>query len=194
MCTFMVGCARGGATPAGRPAQPPPDRATDYYPLDAGWRWAYDVERGQERILATYAVLERIGDTAIVQAGEERLGYAVRPDGIARREGLELGDYLLKTPVRAGTSWPVAGGTARVTAVGETATVPAGTYPDCAVVEETRTNPDRVIRTTYAARVGPVLVQYLEHDPASGRYRPVLQAALRGVTRPGEDPLGGPPP
>ena len=52
-------------------------------------------------------VLQQVGDTVIVQAGEERNGYAILPEGIARRESLSPGDFILKTPMRAGATWPL---------------------------------------------------------------------------------------
>jgi len=195
-----VGCAATGpaARPAGGPAPPPPEDATAYYPLVPGWKWAYQVEnekgrnQGGDSVLAVYAVLERIGDTAIVQAGEDRLSYAVLPAGIARREGMNVGDFLLKTPVRLGTTWRLASGEAKVVAVGRTETVPGGTFPACATVEESRSEPQRVVRTVYAAGVGPILVEMQVYDPATGQFHTGTRAALLGVTRPGEDPLGPP--
>lgn len=184
---LATGCASNAPPPATQ--APPPQDAHDYYPLAPQWRWAYEVEKNGERILAIYAVKDVAGDTVIMEAGEERLLYAILPEGIARKEGLTVGDFILKTPVRVGTEWPVAGGKAKVTAVAQTVTVPAGTFANCAVVEEVRTNPDRVTRTTYAAGVGPVLVDYQVHDATAGRFETALRATLRGITRPGEDPL-----
>src|SRR5689334_5358080 len=87
----LLGCATAAAPPA-------PEDAAAYYPLALGWKWAYQVEKGRDSMLATYSVLERIAETAIVQAGDERLVYAVMPDGVARRQGITVGDYLLRTP------------------------------------------------------------------------------------------------
>jgi len=182
-----LACASAQKGPA---RTPPPEQAAAYFPLASGWKWAYQIEKGGETILATYAVLQQIGDTAIVQAGEERNGFAILPEGIARRESLNPGDFILKTPIRAGATWPLAGGKAAVVSVGETVTVPAGTYANCAVVEETRTNPDRVLRTTYAAGVGPIALEYQVIDPGTRKFDVVLRARLLGLTRPGEDPLG----
>jgi hypothetical protein len=192
-----VGCA-ATAPPVNPPAPPAPEDAAAYYPLVPGWKWAYQVENEKEKakvsgsVLAVYAVLERLGDTAIVQAGEDRLIYAVLPTGIARRDGMNVGDFLLKTPVRLGTTWPLASGEAKVVAVGRTETVPGGTFPACATVEESRTDPQRVVRTVYAAGVGPIVVEMQVYDPATGQFRTGMRAALLGVTRPGEDPLGAP--
>jgi len=169
---------------------PPPEQAAAYFPLAPGWKWAYEIEKGGQKILATYAVMEKVGDTVIIQAGEERNGYAVLPEGIARRESLSPGDFLLKTPIRAGATWSLGGGTAIVVSVGDDVTVPAGTYANCAVVEEARTNPDRVLRTTYAAGVGPIALEYQVSNPDTRKFEVILRARLLGLTRPGEDPLG----
>lgn len=189
----LLGCASSPAAAGRSAAGPPPESAIDYYPLALGWRWAYQLEKGGERMLAMYGVLERIEDTAVVQAGDERIAYAILPEGIARRDGLRVGDFVLKNPIRAGASWPIEGGQARVTAVGLTVSTPAGKFENAATIEETRTNPERVVRTTYAAGVGPVQVEMLVHDAAAGVLEVTLRASLVGVTRPGEDPLGAPP-
>jgi hypothetical protein len=168
---------------------PPPERAADYFPLAPGWKWAYEIEKGGQKILATYAVLQQIGDTVVVQAGEERNGYVILADGIARRDSLSPGDFILKTPMRAGASWAVAGGKATVVFVGRDVTVPAGAFANCALVEETRSNPDRVVRTTFAAGVGPIEVEVQVSNPETRKFEVILAARLLGVTRPGEDPL-----
>jgi hypothetical protein len=184
---LALGCASTHLEP--RAQEPPPESAQAYYPLQAGWHWAYEVDKGGERILAMYAVRDVVGDTAILETGDERLLYAITPEGIARKEGLSIGDFILRTPMRSGATWAVTGGKATVTAVGKTVTVPAGTFTNCAIVEEVRSNPDRVLRTTFAAGVGPVVVEYQVHDPVAGRFETALHATLRGMTRPGDDPL-----
>ena len=119
--------------------------------------------------------------------------YAVLPEGIARQapgKAGPAGDFLLRSPVRTGASWPVEGGTATVAATGRTVTLPSGgRYDNCAVIEENRTDPPRLVRTTYAPGVGPVSIEYLVHDPGSGQFETALRASLRGVTPPGADPL-----
>ena len=185
-------CAGGGAGKNAGAKAPPTEDARQFYPLETGWKWAYDVEKGGERILAIYSVIERRGETAVLQAGEERISYVLLPDGVARRPAtkeLPQGDYLLRTPIRVGAKWPIEGGTATVTEAGLTVDVPGGNYQGCAVVEESRSEPTRLVRTTYAPGAGPVIIEYLVHDQASGRFEPALKAALRGVTAPGADPL-----
>lgn len=176
------------APPPKAPAPPPPEQASAYYPLTPGWRWAYDIERNGEKILATYAVTDVISGIAIVAAGEDKLGYMVLSEGITRKEGRGFGDFIIKGPVRVGTRWEVSDGEASVTSVGTTVSVEAGTFDNCAVVEEHRREPDRLVRTTFAAGVGPVIVEQQIND--GGRYVTTLKATLRGVTRPGEDALG----
>jgi hypothetical protein len=195
----MVGCATAPAVaPSGD--GPPPEDATAYYPFQSGWRWAYNVEHEGDTVLATTSVLERSGDTAIVQSGDQRLSYAVSAEGIARREGLRQTDFLLRTPIRAGASWPLEGGEAKVASVGKVITVPGGTFTNCMTVEENRTNPQRVTRTSYCAGIGPVAIEVQVHDPIGGLFKTEMRASLLGVTRPGQDPLGppeghaGPPP
>jgi hypothetical protein len=189
---LCAGCASSAGQKAGAAAIGNVEDAHQLYPLDAGWKWAYDVEKAGQPILAVYSVIQRQGDTAVLQAGEERITYLVLPDGIARRgpdKDLPQGDYLLHSPIRAGARWPIAGGTATVVSVGQTVTVPAGTYQGCVVVEESRSEPTRLVRTTYAPGTGPITIEFLVHDAASGRFDPALRAALRGVTPPGSDPL-----
>jgi hypothetical protein len=185
---FGVGaCAT--ASVAGGTAVPPASLvAGDYYPLNVGWKWSYEVERDGQKILAFYSVLERTPQGAVVQAGEERLFYLITPDGIARKEGAVVTDFLIKSPVAVGTTWPVAGGTAAVRSVGQEITLESGKYANCAMVEEARTDPTRLIRTTFAPGVGPVLVEVQVQDGA--KFVTATRATLRGVTRPGQDPLG----
>jgi hypothetical protein len=159
--------------------------ATDYYPLAQGWKWAYDLEKDGQQILAVYAVLERTGDTAIVQAGDDRLAYAITPDGIAQKDGAAVGDYVIKNPVAVGTEWRVVGGNAKVVAVASEVTVGAGRFSDCAVVEVTRSDPVRVARTTFAPGIGPVSLEFQIQDGT--RFITSTRASLRSVTKPGED-------
>ncbi len=104
----LVGCATSKPPAAG--TTPASSGALDYYPLSSGWGWAYEIEREGGSVLALYSVAERRAGVAVVKHGEERIEYAVLPDGIARRDGNLPGDYILKSPVRAGDTcrWPTA--------------------------------------------------------------------------------------
>jgi hypothetical protein len=164
-------------------------KAADYYPLARGFKWAYDLEKDGERILATYAVVESNDQGATILAGTERLSYLTSPDGIAQIDGAGAGDFILKNPMTKGAKWPVAGGTAEVVSTTEEVTVDAGHFYDCAIVEVTRTDPPRIARTTFAPDVGPVSLEVQVQD--GGKYVVMTRARLRAITRPGEDLFGG---
>jgi hypothetical protein len=188
----LLGVASCGTTGAGAaPAGPPkPVAAVELYPLEPGWKWAYDVVKDGQTMLALYTVLDRTGESANVQAGDEQLGYAVSPEGIAQKEGPVVGDFIVKNPIATGTEWPVAGGRARITAVGQSVTVTAGRFDDCVVVEATRSDPTRVVRTTFAPGTGPVIIEM--QIAVGGEMTTVTRATLRAATRPGQDPLAAP--
>lgn len=186
----LTACA--GAPPAGpAKARELPRDARAYYPLEPGWKWAYDVEQNGEAILATFAVTAREGDRVTVLGGDQVLQYVVRPDGILRPSSdigdAGGGDYVLRAPLGDKAAWPVQGGQAKVVAWNETVTTPAGEFQGCVTVEERRQDPDRRTSTTYAPGVGPVRIEFQAMDPGGLHH---TKAALRGFTRPGEDPLG----
>lgn len=181
-----LSCATTGAA-SPPPAVPQTFTATDLYPLEAGWKWAYDLVKDGQTMLALYAVLERTADTATVRAGDDQLSYAVNAEGIAQKDGPVVGDFIVKNPVAVGTEWVVAGGRARIAAVGQSVTVTAGRFDDCVVVEATRNAPARVVRTTFAPHVGPVIIDF--QIRVGGEMTTVTHATLRAVTRPGQDPL-----
>jgi len=183
----IAGCATAAGDGGGAVVPRRNFKAADYYPLDRGWRWAYDLEKDGQKILAMYGVLERTPDTAIVEAGDDRLLYAIAPDGIAQKEGTMLGDFVIKDPVTVGTEWSVVGGKAKIVSVTQEVTTQAGKFSGCAVVEVTREAPTRVARTTFAPEVGPVVIEM--QVAAGGSFATVTRATLRAVTRPGEDPL-----
>lgn len=160
-------------------------KASDYYPLGEGWKWAYDLEKDGEKILVIYAVAEATPEGATVVAGPERLSYAITPDGIAQADASGVGDFLLKNPITKGATWPVAGGKATVVSTSEEVNNEAGHFYDCAIVEVARTDPPRIARTTFAPDVGPVSLDYEVQD--GGKYVVTTRARLRSVTKPGDD-------
>lgn len=182
---IVAGCAtssssarRGGGTG---------NEALDFYPLLPGWGWAYEIERDGSRVLAPYAVIERSNDTAVVKNGDQRIAYAVLPDGIARREGSAVGDYVLRPPVRKGTTWPVSAGEATIVDGPKTVTVASGSYSDCFTVEEVRREPDRVTRTTYCRGTGPIDIEVRVFDPFKKSFETMAHAKLLAVTRPDDE-------
>ena len=186
LASLASGCATSGGVPAG--IMPRANlTAADYYPLASGWKWAYDVEKDGTNILATYVVIEHSGDTAMVQAGDERLAYAVTPDGVAQKEGDRVGDYVIRNPVKLGAEWPVDGGRARIASVTSDFKLDSGEhYLGCAVVEVTRTDPVRVTRTMFAPDLGPVTLEMQVQD--GQKFVTVTRARLRAVTRPTDTP------
>jgi len=188
LAVLATACA---STPAVAPAPAPRAglTAADLYPLDQGWKWAYDLEKDGQSMLAMYAVLERGTDIAIVQAGDDRLVYAISAEGIAQKDGSVVGDFVVKNPIVAGTEWPVAGGRARIVAVAQSVTVTAGKFDGCVVVEAARADPTRVVRTTFAPDIGPVIIEL--KIQFAGELTTVTRATLRALTKPGQDPLGG---
>jgi hypothetical protein len=161
--------------------------ASDYYPMDAGWKWAYDLEKDGQKILAMYAVLERLGEIATVQAGDDRMTYSVTAEGLAQQDGPRRGDFVLRNPIALGNAWQVEGGTAKIVSVGQEVTTDAGRFVGCVVVEVMRALPNRLARTTFAPGVGPLQIEYQVQN--GGRFETVMRATLRGLTKPGEDPL-----
>ncbi|HEX3693802.1 MAG TPA: hypothetical protein VH374_00325 [Polyangia bacterium] len=166
---------------------PTPLTAAEYYPLQTGWRWSYDIEKDGQHILAFYSVVARQGDSATVQAGNDILTYAITPLGVAHRDGNGVGDFLIKDPLSPGAAWTLTEGKAQVLSVGQQVTVEAGTFKNCVVVEETRSEPIRIVRTTFAPGVGPIAVEVSVQDGV--RFVTTTKAILRGVTKPGQDPL-----
>ena len=187
LLALAVGCA-SGATTSPVIAPRPNLKAADYYPLASGWKWAYDLEKEGMNVLATYAVVERNGDVAVVQAGEERLTYAIGPDGVAQKDGLAGGDYVIRDPLTVGAGWAVAGGRAKIVAVGTEVNVESiGRLGGCVVVEVAREEPSRIVRTTFAPEIGPVA---LELQVLTGqKYVTTTRAQLRAVTKPGDQNL-----
>jgi hypothetical protein len=182
-----AGCATGGTGPA-KHVPRTGLTAADYYPLGEGWKWAYDLEKDGQKILAIYAVTERTTEGATILAGSERLSYAVTAEGIAQMDSSGVGDFVIKNPLTKGATWPVTGGTAQVVSTTEEVTVDAGHFYDCAIVEVTRTDPPRLARTTFAPDVGPISIEVQVQE--SGKYVVTTRARLRSVTKPGDDPFG----
>jgi hypothetical protein len=178
----LAGCATGKPSPDR--AQAPSTAAIDYYPLLPSWGWAYQVERDGVEVLAVYSVVEAQKDLAVVKNGDDRISYALMPDGIARREGPVTGDYLLRTPVVAGKEWPVTDGTAKVVEVEKSVALPSGSYAHCLVVEEVRQSPSRITRTTYCQGVGPVEIEVSVFDPMKQSFGVVAHARLMSFSHP----------
>jgi len=184
-----AGCA--GSAPSAASAQAAPTHAADFFPLAKGWRWAYDVTREGQTVLATYVVIDRQGAEAVVQSGGAEIGYFVGDKGIAHQAGHGAGDYELQEPLQKGATWAVENGRATIVATEQSVTVPAGTFAGCLVVEISRQDPPRVTRTTFAPFVGPVIIEQQVVDATGSGSS--TRALLRGMTMPGADVFAPPP-
>jgi len=179
-----LGCA--SSPPPAAPAPQKAATAADYFPLDLGWKWAYELNREGQHMLAVYSVLERVAEGAVVQAGDQRISYAVNQEGIAIIDATGR-DFIIKNPVVRGATWDVFAGTATIAAVDKKVSLPSGDYANCVVVETLRHDPTRLSRTTFAPGVGPVSVEV--QVETQGRFVTTMHADLRGTTKPGQDPL-----
>lgn len=184
---MVAGCATGGTGASGHVPRTGLT-AADYYPLAEGWKWAYDLEKDGQKILAIYSVMERTTEGATILAGTEKISYAVTAAGVAQMDSRGVGDFIIKNPLSKGATWPVAGGTARVVSTTDEITVDAGHFFDCAVVEVTREDPPRLARTIFAPDVGPVSIEVQVQE--NGKFVVTTRALLRSVTKPGDDPFG----
>jgi hypothetical protein len=153
--SWLAGCAhqRGvGPTPAAAPSG-----AAEYYPLRPGDAWSYEVvDASGEKTLSVTRVIGREGVTARIDSGGGKVqDLEVTPQAIIRRPS---GTVALKLPIAVGARWPLPnGGEATITRIDARAEVPAGTYESCVAVQESFA--DRRVVTTYARRVGPVLIE-----------------------------------
>lgn len=160
--------------------------AADYFPLASGWTWTYEVSQAGTKARTRYAVLERSGDGAVVQEGDERVAYVLTPEGIAEKVGDRLGDYVIKNPVRDGAEWPVEGGHARILAMKGVCTSPlVGRYEGCVLVAVMRADPKRVTQTSFAPYLGRVQIAIDAHD--GEQFVPIARAQLVAFTRPGDE-------
>jgi len=152
-------CLLGCAGSAGPTATPTRDLSpSSLYPLREGSAWSYDVDAGDgQRVLATSRVLRIANGLVEVQSGQGVQRYLLTPEGIKRPAG---DAYLLRAPIAAGQVWPAGPSTeARVSAVEQRVTTPAGEFEACVVVDEQNTESGQHITTTYCPGVGPVRVE-----------------------------------
>jgi hypothetical protein len=160
---LAAGCASACVALAGACASAPavvptaaitPERL---YPMVEGSAWSYDVDTGDgSSVLAISRVTKAHGAQATVQGGEGATHYELRPDGIFRAD---RGGYLLKGPIRAGSTWPSGSGMqATIQRIAVAIDVPAGRFNDCIEVLEQGSASGAVITTTYCPGVGPVQV------------------------------------
>jgi hypothetical protein len=176
----------GAACVAKSPPPPSGNRidATDFYPLQAGNAWSYDVDTGDPfTTLAVTRVEAFDGRIAEVHTGDAIVHYEVRGEGV--RVPSEDA-WLIRAPLEPGATWPARGGrTARLVSIHAVASSGAGSFERCVEVLETGGRLDLEVRTIYCHGVGPVSVESTMRSDLSDRVVTV-SASLRGyqVSRP----------
>lgn len=171
----FVGC--GAGTTQGPRSTAGAEDAGRFFPLREGNVWSYNIDTGETvPTLGITRVVRVAGNQVEVSANDQPpQTYELRPEGIYR---VGKDAWLLRSPVTLGASWPSSlGKTARVTAVGSTVETRAGTFPDCAVVEEVGGPDEARVATTYCPDVGPVRIvssMALEHTPAGAEVSAIL--------------------
>lgn len=179
LCALLLGCAG-----AQRPGAPPPATlARDWMPLRTNAAWSYDVQTGigGDTVLSTLAVVRADRDRFLVRGGNRTETYQYRPDGVMRER-----DYILKDPVRQGTTWTGTDGATYTTGAREASrTVGGQAFRD--VVSVVRSSPRTHITTTtwFAARVGVVEI-HARTESSRGAVIEV-RSAIRGYSL-GDEP------
>jgi hypothetical protein len=166
----------------------------EYLPLAVGNRWVYQSSEGTETdpVLESWEVVRQEGAAFVVQVqqpfvttgGLEEL-FEMTIDGVRVREqdaAASEFQLVLKTQPQAGMSWQSGAVQYAFTAVGETVTVPAGTFTNCVEVTRWKKEPKITIVTTYAPGVG--MIQREETFPIIGGFGSGtdFQAPARGHT------------
>ncbi|HTQ03720.1 MAG TPA: hypothetical protein VMI54_07675 [Polyangiaceae bacterium] len=150
----------GCAAPAQGPAAARPAELTGlarYLPLEDGTVFAYETstEPASERGLLVLEVRRTTPGTAeLVVAGRGRR-LTLTTDAVAHAGG----GFLLREPLAVGAEWHGDFGHVRVTRVGLSVSVPAGTFADCVeTVEELATREgDKRTTTAFCPGVGIAL-------------------------------------
>ena len=139
-------CAGSPATSGNR--APPPEDAREYYPLETGWQWAYDDRKGRRAdpggLRGRGAGRGRPPSCRPARSASSTRCCPRASPGGAPGPGLRrAATFCCAARCGRARSGRSTAGTATVSAVGKTVTVPAGSYPDCVVVEENRSDPPR---------------------------------------------------
>lgn len=146
--------------PAPAPA-PAPQRPADFFPLEVGNSWTYLDRSAQHPGTShhTVRIVRRDADGYFV---DDQRG-ALRTDADCLHDRLRR---LLCAPIEAGATWssvvsPTVTERYRIVAVGETVTVPAGTFRGCVRVRSSARveGVDQAAELTYAPAVGLVRLE-----------------------------------
>jgi hypothetical protein len=152
-------------------------RAVDYFPLEVGTRWTYQVSQKDSKDSrltvdvtdhnngaggSTYPLSYRDTSLSPDQQEDEPTEYTVRNEGISCEK---CPGFVLRDPLTLDQSWQSGGDAAdrevsTVVAVDKSVSVGPSEYKNCVVVRSQSRKSDRVAETTYAPNIGPVRVQY----------------------------------
>ncbi|NOZ85620.1 MAG: hypothetical protein GXP49_05050 [Deltaproteobacteria bacterium] len=163
-------------------------RATEYYPLEKGWAWSYDVkvfspDKGEQSVLSTTRVVEASENNRVLKVGRQTYTYILDNKGILKKEA---GYHLLREPIVKGASWKIdvngVKGEVTITDVHAELTTPAGTFTECVVTEEKVPELNSLVRTVFAPGVGIAKVE--EFGLVQGKAVVLRTALLRAYTNP----------
>lgn len=172
-----LGCATAPAAAAPRG----PARAVDFFPMRAGMAWSYDTETGigGDTVLNVLAVEQVNGESFVIRSGTRHERYERRPEGVLRE-----GEFILREPLRVGTSWEAGGAHVEIRSIEASRRVGERDYRE--VVEVHSTSPRSRIETTtwYARDVGAIEILGETVTSIGGHAR--VRSTLRGYTR-GDD-------
>ena len=170
---FMAACAGKVSPPVTNSIDP-----RDFYPLQAGNAWSYDVDTGEaSTTLAIMRVEALDGQVARVRTGRALVLYELRAEGIRVPPEDE---WVIRAPIEEGATWPGRGGrSARLVSMGLRVETPAGSFGDCVLVSETGGKLELEVRTVYCPGVGPVSVDSTMRS-SSGARSLTVSARLRG--------------
>lgn len=144
----------------------------DYFPLAVGNRWIYESSEGTETApaLESWEVIDQRGHTFAIRIAQPFVTeeitelFVSTPDGVGQVSGESTEQeplrpapqFFLKAPLQVGASWKNRDGRYAITMVGESVTVPAGTFPDCLEVTRWSASGTATVITLYAPGVGMV--------------------------------------
>jgi hypothetical protein len=165
---------------AGREVAPAPSLGDprDFYPMNAGNAWSYDVDTGDgTTTLAVTRVESFDGRFAALRTADATIRYEAMAEGIRAATG---DAWLLRAPLEVGATWPAPGGReAELLSRRASVTTAAGAFEHCIEVVELGGKLDVEVHTVYCPGVGPVSVSSTMRSSAGDRSLTVF-ARLRG--------------
>lgn len=157
-------------------------KITEFYPLMVGNLWTFNtitlVDNTERQDME--AIVSRAGQTYIFNNGETIINVA--DHSLINKDGFTL----LKAPIRKGETWVEFGVEIKITEIGKTYTVPAGTFSDTLEItwqakRQDAADPQKIYKditvTRFAKNVGPIYYYYEVINP-DGKPLPVIKSEL----------------